>query len=150
MSTKDEWATPADLFEALNREFAFTLDPCATPMNAKCARFFTRDDDGLSKCWAGEVVFMNPPYGRAIVRWMEKAYAESNAATVVCLIPARTDTAWWHEFVMRSDEIRYLRGRVCFGGKGKPAPFPSAIAIFRGGRNQNRGVRRRALSRAAG
>jgi site-specific DNA-methyltransferase (adenine-specific) len=131
-SATDEWATPDEIFAALAREFDFTLDPCATPENARCGRFFTRAVDGLSQSWSGETVFMNPPYGRKIGEWMRKAYesAALEGATVVCLVPARTDTRWWHTYVMRG-EIRLLRGRLCFGNAVSAAPFPSAIVLFR-------------------
>ncbi len=126
-----EWATPAWLFDALHAEFGFTLDPCSTDANAKCPRHFTEADDGLRKYWGDEVVFMNPPYGKTIGRWMRKAYESSkDGATVVCLIPSRTDTSWWHRYVMKG-EIRLLRGRLTFGGAENPAPFPSAIVVFR-------------------
>lgn len=126
-----EWATPQWLFDAVSREFVFTLDPCATPENAKCSRFFTAERDGLSQDWSGDVVFMNPPYGSVIGRWMQKAFESAQTgATVVCLVPARTDTAWWHRFAMRG-EIRLLRGRLKFGQAASCAPFPSAIVIFR-------------------
>ncbi len=125
------WATPASLFRELNHEFGFTLDPCASAENAKADRFFSESDDGLSKPWSGEIVFMNPPYGKAIAGWMKKAYLESrNGATVVCLIPSRTDTGWWHEYAMRADQIRFIRGRVRFGDGLGDAPFPSAIVVF--------------------
>jgi phage N-6-adenine-methyltransferase len=130
-SATDEHPTPQWLFDALNREFAFTLDPCATRENAKCPRFFTREDDGLLQDWGDEVVFMNPPYGAMISRWMWKAYdAADKGATVVCLVPARTDTGWWHNYAMKG-EIRLLRGRLKFGNATNSAPFPSAIVIFR-------------------
>jgi phage N-6-adenine-methyltransferase len=130
-SATDEWATPQWLFDALGREFAFTLDPCATRENAKCPRFFTRDDDGLAQDWSDDVVFMNPPYGAMISRWMWKAHISARkGATVVCLVPARTDTAWWHNYAMRG-EVRLLRGRLKFGNATNSAPFPSAIVIFR-------------------
>ena len=126
-----EWATPQWLFDALAREFAFTLDLCATAANAKCRRFFTLADDGLVQDWRDDVVFMNPPYGTVIGRWMQKAFESAQAgATVVCLVPARTDTAWWHDFAMRG-EIRLLRGLLKFGNAPTCAPFPSAVVIFR-------------------
>ena len=127
-----EWSTPPDTFAALHAEFGFTLDPCCTPANATCSRYFTEADDGLAQSWAGETVFMNPPYGRAIKHWMRKAYHSwsQEGATVVCLVPARTDTAWWHDYAMRG-EIRFLRGRLKFGGSRNSAPFPSAVVIFR-------------------
>lgn len=130
MSNTPEWSTPQDLFDKLNCEFKFTLDPCATPENAKCDRYFTKLDDGLSKPWSNEIVFMNPPYGREISKWIKKAYQESlNGATVVCLIPSRTDTSWWHDYCAKG-EIRFIRGRIKFGGSKNGAPFPSAIVIF--------------------
>lgn len=124
------WETPIELFRWLDDEFGFELDVCALPETAKCARYFTPADDGLAQSWEG-VCWMNPPYGRAIVDWMRKAYEESQrGCTVVCLVPARTDTEWWHQYAMRG-EIRYLRGRVRFGESTSSAPFPSAIVIFR-------------------
>ena len=130
-SASDEWPTPQWLYDALNQEFGFTLDPCSTVRNAKCRRFFTRTDDGLRQDWRGETVFMNPPYGVRILGWVRKAYETSLAgSTVVCLLPARTDTRWWHDYVMRG-EIRLMRGRLTFEGGQHPAPFPSAIVVFR-------------------
>jgi phage N-6-adenine-methyltransferase len=123
-----EWSTPQDLFDKLDAEFHFNLDPCATKENAKCELFYTKEDNGLSKDWSGKTVFMNPPYGREIRKWVEKA-KQSNA-TVVCLLPARTDTFWWHEYVIGS-EVRFIRGRLKFGDSDNEAPFPSAIVIFR-------------------
>ena len=129
-SRTDDWATPWDLFNELNREFGFTLDPCSSHQNAKCLRHFTVVEDGLSQDWSREVVFMNPPYGRAIARWMEKAFTSSRAgATVVCLVPARTDTRWWHSFAIHG-KVRFLRGRVRFGESKTGAPFPSAVVVF--------------------
>lgn len=130
-----EWATPQKLFDRLNQEFGFTVDVCATRENAKCARFYHQGDDGLLQDWDG-VCWMNPPYGRHIGRWVRKAFESARGgATVVCLLPARTDTAWWHDYVMRG-EIRFLRGRLYFGDGGGRAPFPSAIVVFR---SQHRG-----------
>lgn len=125
-SATPEWATPQWLFDDLNREFGFTLDPCATPDNAKCERFFTKVDDGLAQTWDG-TVWMNPPYGREIGRWVRKAYEASlTGATVVCLVPARTDTSWWHTYCMKANEVRFIRGRVRFIGEAdNAAPFPS-------------------------
>lgn len=129
-SQTDDWATPPWVFRELDAEFGFELDVCATPENAKCARYFTRDDDGLAQEWRG-VCWMNPPYGETIGRWMEKALASSKAgATVVCLVPARTDTAWWHDYAAKG-EVRFLRGRLTFGNAKNPAPFPSAVVVFR-------------------
>lgn len=133
-SKSNEWATPQNLFDELNDEFNFTLDPCATDENAKCSNYFTIEDDGLSKDWSNDVVFMNPPYGREIKKWINKAYEESlNGATVVCLIPARTDTTYWHDFIFgKTNDIRFLRGRLKFGKSKNSAPFPSAIVVYRG------------------
>jgi phage N-6-adenine methyltransferase len=126
--------TPPELFDPLNEEFHFTLDVCATAQNAKCTRFFTPEEDGLKQKWTG-VCWMNPPYGREVKAWMKKAYEESlRGATVVCLVPSRTDTFWWHEYAMKADEIRYVRGRVRFIGAESTAPFPSSLIIFRGTR----------------
>ena len=129
-SDSDEWETPMKVFDPLNEEFGFTLDPCATPENAKCERFFTIEDDGLSRRWDG-VVFCNPPYGRQIKWWVRKALESSQAgALVVMLIPARTDTSYWHDYIFGKAEVRFLRGRIHFSDKG-PAPFPSAVVVFR-------------------
>jgi len=131
LSLTNEWATPNEVYLALHREFNFTLDPCSTHDNAKCAQHFTINEDGLSRNWGSNMVFMNPPYGREIYLWMKKAHESSlNGATVVCLVPARTDTKWWHEFAMRG-EIRFLKGRIKFSGGKTNAPFPSAIIVFR-------------------
>ncbi len=129
-SARIRWETPAGVFRALRREFPLALDVCATPLNRKCRRYFTRKRDGLRQRWSG-VCWMNPPYGRTIGRWVRKALDESaRGATIVSLLPARTDTAWWHECVMRAREIRLLRGRLRFVGAPAPAPFPSAVVIF--------------------
>ncbi len=127
-----EWSTPADLFAELDREFGFGLDVCATADNAKCERFFTRADNGLAQPWEG-VCWMNPPYGRTIGQWVRRAADAAKAgATVVCLLPARTDTAWWHDVVaVHSSDVRLLRGRLKFGGSRSGAPFPSAVVVFR-------------------
>ncbi len=127
-----EWSTPDWLFDELNKEFGFTLDVCATPENAKCERFFT--DDGLHRPWEG-VCWLNPPYGREIGKWLRKANyeAHANGVTVVALIPSRTDTLWWHNIVMRASDIRFIQGRLKFGGSKINAPFPSAVVVFRRG-----------------
>lgn len=126
-----EWATPDWFFDQLDAEFHFTLDPCSSHENAKCEKHFTLEDDGLSKDWAGEVVYMNPPYGREIPKWIKKAHdASQRGATVVCLVPSRTDTAWWHDYAAKGD-VRFLRGRLKFGGHVNSAPFPCAVVIFR-------------------
>lgn len=132
-SNSEECATPQSLFDELNKEFHFTLDPCATPKNAKCERYFTKEVDGLAQSWRGETVFCNPPYGRGINEWVKKAYDESlNGATVVLLIAARTDTAYFHDFIYRKHEIRFIRGRLHFNESKNAAPFPSMIVIMRG------------------
>jgi len=127
-SATDMWETPQSLFDELNLEFAFTCDVCSTDENKKCEYHFTPKDDGLAMLWGG-VCWMNPPYGREIGKWMRKAYESRLTATVVCLVPARTDTAWWWDYAMRG-EIRFIRGRLKFGGHSNSAPFPSAIVIF--------------------
>ena len=159
-NNSNEWETPLDLYNKLDKEFNFTLDPCATPSNAKCIKYYTKRDNGLSKDWSGERVFMNPPYGREIKHWIEKAYRESRkGAVVVCLIPARTDTSYWHDWIFPyAHDIKFLKGRIKFkhsesgfkayyceqlnfldeseseiiqAGIDNPAPFPSAIVIFK-------------------
>lgn len=128
-SKSDLWSTPQDLFDRLNKEFHFTLDVCAIKENAKCSNFFDPTVDGLKQNWKG-VCWMNPPYGRGIKKWVEKAYFSSlEGATVVCLLPARTDTIWFHEYCVKG-EIRFIKGRLKFGGHADPAPFPSMIVIF--------------------
>lgn len=133
-SASGEWETPQALFNELNEEFGFNLDACATNETAKCADYFTKEDDALSQIWDG-VVFVNPPYGRKIGRWVRKGYLEAaRGSTVVMLLPSRTDTRWWHNWVMKADEIRFIKGRLRFTGYKWNAPFPSAIVIFRGGK----------------
>src|SRR5690625_1469341 len=130
-SASNEWSTPQCFFDRLDSEFRFTLDPCSDGDNAKCLRYFTQEDDGLAQDWGSEIVFMNPPYGRVIGEWIQKAYEESQVgATVVALIPARTDTRYWHEYVMKAREIRLIKGRLRFGDGRNSAPFPSAVVIF--------------------
>ena len=134
-SERPDWATPQAFFDLVDAEFGFTLDSAAEPHNAKCDRYLTEEMDGLGMPWPG-VVWCNPPYGRAISRWIEKGYREAQAgATVVMLIPARTDTAYWHDYVMKAAEIRLIRGRLVFGsGEARAnAPFPSALVVFRPG-----------------
>ncbi|MCY7484407.1 DNA N-6-adenine-methyltransferase [Paenibacillus alvei] len=129
-SETDMWATPQWLFDELNHEFGFETDVCAVDGNAKCLKYFTPEIDGLSQTWEG-VCWMNPPYGRTIGKWMKKAFESSkNGATLVCLVPARTDTAWWHDYAIHG-EVRFLRGRLKFGDAKNSAPFPSAVVIFR-------------------
>jgi len=125
------WATPDDFYSRLDQEFRFHTDVCAVRENAKCARYFTPEMDGLAQEWRG-VCWCNPPYGREIGKWVRKAYESAqDGATVVCLIPSRTDTRWWHEYVMKASEIRYVRGRLKFSGYPHNAPFPCAVVVFR-------------------
>ena len=127
----DVWETPPELFAELDAEFHFTTDVAALPHNAKCPRFFTPGQDGLKQRWEG-VCWMNPPYGSALRKWVRKARESAeDGATVVCLLPARTDSAWWHDYVLPHAELRYIRGRLKFNGSGNSAPFPSAVVIFR-------------------
>lgn len=130
-SNSDRWETPQKLFDELNQKYNFELDVCALPENAKCENYFTPEVDGLKQDWTG-VCWMNPPYGREIGKWMKKALESSrNGAIVVCLVPARTDTAWWHDYAMKG-EIEFIRGRLKFGNSKNSAPFPSAIVVFGG------------------
>ena len=128
-------STPQPVFEMLDKEFCFTLDPCAAEDNHKCEKWYSEADNGLAKSWAGERVFCNPPYGRQLGKWVEKCYREvyeRGCPLVVMLIPARTDTRWFHEYIYHRAEIRFLRGRLYFGGMSTTAPFPSMVVIFRG------------------
>lgn len=139
-SATGEWETPQDVFDDLNAEFGpFDLDPCATPENAKCKNYYTSENNGLVQPWWGKV-FVNPPYGRGIGAWIGRCYQVSrrragpyacyNAELIVALIPSRTDTVWWHDYVMKADEIRFIRGRLKFGGAKNSAPFPSVVVIW--------------------
>ena len=135
-SKTDLWATPQNFFDELNQEFNFTLDVCAIPENAKCKNYFTPDVDGLLQKWSG-TCWCNPPYGREISKWVEKAYnASAEGATVVMLLPARTDTKWFHDFIYNKAEIRFIKGRLKFGNASASAPFPSMVVIFRGENNE--------------
>lgn len=130
-SASDDWPTDPAVFAALAREFGpFDLDVCASPDNAKCPRFYTAADDGLTQPWEGRV-FMNPPYGRTIGLWMRKArLAAADGALVVCLVPARPDTAWWRESKAEATLVRFYPGRLRFGPLDSPAPFPSALIVL--------------------
>ena len=135
-SNSQDWATPQDFFDRLNWRFGpFDLDPCASPNNAKCQNFITIGEDGLAKDWGGHTSFVNPPYGRELGRWIKKAYEESQKpdTKVVMLIPARTDTKYWHKYVMQAKEIHLIKGRLKFGQGANSAPFPSAIVVFEPG-----------------
>ena len=128
-SKTEEWETPEALFKMLDEEFHFTLDPCCTKENAKCKKYYTKQENGLNKNWEGERVFCNPPYGREIAKWVCKC-STGGADLCVMLLPSRTDTAWFHDFVYKKAEIRFLRGRIKFGNAKNGAPFPSMICIF--------------------
>ena len=123
------WETPQDLFDKLNAVFHFDLDVCALPENAKCSRYYTPEDDGLSQPWNG-TVWCNPPYGRSIEAWVKKA--SESETKVVMLLPARTDTKWFHEYIYNKAEIRFIKGRLKFGNSKNAAPFPSMIVVFDG------------------
>jgi len=131
-SRSEEWTTPRDFFAALNAEFGFTLDPCASAESATCAKYFTKEQDGLTQDWGQDVVFCNPPYGKRIGPWARKCHdAARQGATVVLLVHARTDTRWFHEWVYGKAELRFIKGRLKFGDGTQSAPFPSLVAIFR-------------------
>jgi len=132
-SDKDDWETPQALFDELDAEYHFTLDPCSTHENAKCEKHYTVEEDGLKQSWAGETVFCNPPYGRSIGEWVRKCSEESKNAKIVLLIPARTDTAYFHDYIYHKAHVRFIRGRLKFevgGIPGQSAPFPSMIVEF--------------------
>ena len=137
LSSKDmDWETPQDFFDELNKEFHFTLDPCATKTTAKCEKYFTKEDNGLRQDWGGYTVFCNPPYGTEIKHWVKKCSDESKKpnTTVVMLMPARTDTIYFHNYIYNKAEIRFIKGRLKFRGKQKgsgSAPFPSMVVIFK-------------------
>lgn len=134
-SNKSTWETPQDFFDKLNEEFNFDLDVCADAENTKCEKYFSKEIDGLAQEWTG-TCWMNPPYGREIGNWIKKAYESSlSGATVVCLLPSRTDTRWWHDYCMKG-EIRFVRGRLKFGNSKNSAPFPSVVVVFRGNVNR--------------
>ncbi len=134
-SKTEEWETPKELFDELNAEFDFTLDPCADEFNHKCKKYYTKEQDGLLQCWKNERVFCNPPYDREIGSWVRRCYLHSKVENeiAVMLIPARTDTRWFHEYIYNksSVEIRFLKGRLKFSGSKNPAPFPSMVVVFR-------------------
>lgn len=132
-SKKPDWETPHEFFKKVDEEFGFDIDVCSDGRNNKVENYFTPSDDALTKDWHG-TCWMNPPYGREIKRWVEKAYKESvkNGSTIVCLLPARTDTRWFHDWVYGKAEIRFIKGRLKFVGAANSAPFPSMLAIYRG------------------
>lgn len=152
-SERGDWETPQAFFDLVDAEFEFTLDAAASAANAKVAQYLDEDADGLSQLWSG-TVWCNPPYGRSIGDWVHKGFESAQSgATVVMLIPARTDTAYWHDYVMHASEIRLLRGRLVFGEAKANAPFPSALVIFRPGmhtpalKTMERGVLTRRVKR---
>lgn len=128
-SKTGEWETPQDLFEKLDAEFHFEVDVCAIPENAKCPLFFSPEEDGLLQNWGGRRCWCNPPYGREVSRWVRKA--SETEGLVVMLLPARTDTAWFHDYILGKAEIRFIRGRLKFGNAKNGAPFPSMVVVFR-------------------
>ena len=132
-SNSDNWSTPQDLYNELNKEFNFTLDPCADVNNHKCAKYFTKEVDGLKQSWGGERTFVNPPYGRELPKWVRKAYMEhlKPNTVVVMLIPARTDTSYFHRYIYNHEEIRFIKVDLKFGGSKNGAPFPSMLVIYR-------------------
>lgn len=139
-SKTDLWSTPQWKFDELNEEFHFTLDPCATDENHKCDKYFTKEQDGLSQDWGQDTVYINPPYGREIGKWVEKA-SETHKAynnTLVMLLPARTDTKWFHKYIYKKENVSidFLEGRLKFGDSKNSAPFPSMVVIFRDKRNE--------------
>lgn len=129
-SNTNEWSTPQDFFNELNKEFKFNLDPCATEKNHKCNIYFNQEQDGLKQSWDDYTVFCNPPYGREIGKWVKKA-SEARGGVVVMLIPARTDTKYFHEYIYNKAEVRFIKGRLKFGGSKNSAPFPSMVVIFK-------------------
>lgn len=132
-SKSDEWATPQSFFDEVNAEFQFDLDVCATDENHKCEKYFTMSDDGLSQNWGGARVWCNPPYSE-IDKWVAKAFYETKQdnTLVVMLIPSRTDTKYFHNYIYNRTEIRFVKGRLKFGDGKNSAPFPSMLVIFRG------------------
>lgn len=141
-SKKSDWETPQDFFDKLNNEFHFMLDSCANSENAKCKKYFNIEQDGLIQDWNGETVFCNPPYGRKLKNWVQKSYDESLKpnTTVVMLIPARTDTSYFHDYILPYAEIRFIRGRLKFGDSQNAAPFPSMIVVFKGSKGSDKNV----------
>lgn len=129
-SNKDDWATPPYLFDELNKEFGFTVDLCADDKNHLCNKYYTKENSGLNADLSGEIVFCNPPYGRQTTGAFVKKCAEAANCLSVMLIPARTDTKWFHEYIYKKANIRFIKGRLKFGNCINSAPFPSMIVIF--------------------
>lgn len=132
-SKEEKWATPQDFFDKLNDEFHFTLDAAASPDNAKCPVYFTEEQNGLAQSWEGHTVWCNPPYCRKTGAWVKKAWEEHQrtGCTVVMLLPSRTDVRWFHDYILGKAEIRFIKGRLKFGGNKNSAPFPSIVVIYR-------------------
>jgi site-specific DNA-methyltransferase (adenine-specific) len=132
-SQKDEWATSQDFFDGLNKQYNFTLDPCATAQNTKCPKFYTQQDNGLNQDWSGNVVYVNPPYSN-VKEWVKKALQESRKpnTTIVMLVAARTDTKFFHDYCTKANQIFFIKGRLKFGGSANSAPFPSMVVVFGG------------------
>ena len=132
-STTDDWSTPQSFYDELDKEFHFTLDPSASDTNYKCDKYFTEKDNGLLQNWGGNIVFCNPPYGKVIGEWVRKAHEEAQKpnTTVVMLIPARTDTKYFHEYIYKKHEIRFIKGRLKFGNSNNSAPFPSMVVVMK-------------------
>ena len=134
-SEKEDWETPQDFFDNLNSEFGFTLDAAASLTNHKCDKYYSIENNGLEQEW-DQSTYCNPPYGRGVFSWVQKAYFESlKGKTIVMLLPARTDTRWFHEFILGKAEIRFIKGRLKFGGSKNSAPFPSMVVVYRGDKN---------------
>lgn len=134
-STTDKWATPTDFFNLLDKEFHFDLDPCADETNHKCEKYFSVAEDGLKQNWNGYRVFCNPPYGKDSIHWIKKAYETNrdHGTLIVMLLPARTDTKWFHDYILGKAEIRFIRGRLKYNDGKQNAPFPSMVVIYREG-----------------
>jgi len=135
-----EWETPQEFFDTINQIFNFDVDVCATAANAKCRRYFTKEQDGLEQTWLG-TVWCNPPYGRDIEKWIDRASNSYyiNDATIVMLLPSRTDTKWMHR-LFDSAHIIFLKGRLKFGSSNNSAPFPSMLAIWGTGKTTEKNV----------
>lgn len=131
-SKRGDWETPEWFFESLDKEFHFTLDPCASRENAKCEKYYTKEEDGLAQDWEGETVFCNPPYGRELKKWIKKCYEEAQKpkTKIVMLIPARTDTVAFHKYILHKASIRFIKGRLKFSGHKNAAPFPSMVVVY--------------------
>lgn len=132
--SKDDWATPQYFYDLLNREFHFTLDPCASDENHKCPKYYTIAQNGLEQSWEGETVFVNPPFNQKD-EWIGKCWKETKdltkrPTTIVLLIPSTTDTKAWHQYVMEAHEIRFCKGRVNFTGTTTGATFPLSVIVF--------------------